>query len=94
MPEPRLHYGATAKVFHWAVAALIAVQLPLGWLMPDIEPGMTPGAAMSAHISFGMTILALIVLRFVWRLTTRSRPRAICRHGSGSAPKPCTGCSI
>jgi len=76
MPRPQLHYGATAKVFHWLVAALIAVQLPLGWLMPDIEPGMTPGTAMSVHISIGVTILALIVLRFSWRLTHPVAPES------------------
>ena len=69
MPVPQLQYGATAKLLHWLIAALIAVQLPLGWLMPDIHRGMLPGTAMSAHISIGMTILALIVLRLVWRLT-------------------------
>jgi len=69
MPAEQLHYGTTAKVFHWAIAALIAVQLPLGWLMPDIHRGMTPGTAMTLHISIGMTILLLIVLRFLWRLT-------------------------
>ena len=76
MPEPRLHYGAPAKLFHWAVAALIAVQLPLGWLMPDIHRGMTPGVAMSVHISIGMTILVLIVLRFLWRLTHPVAPES------------------
>jgi cytochrome b561 len=76
MAEPRLHYGATAKAFHWAVAALLAVQFPLGWLMPDIRRGMTPGIAMSVHISIGMTILALIVLRFVWRLSHPVAPES------------------
>ncbi|MBV8492856.1 MAG: cytochrome b [Alphaproteobacteria bacterium] len=69
MPTEQLQYGPTAKAFHWVIAALIAIQLPLGWLMPDIHRGMTPGAAMTAHISIGMTILVLIVLRFLWRLT-------------------------
>jgi cytochrome b561 len=69
MPTEQLHYGRTAKVFHWAIAALIAIQLPLGWLMPDIHRGETPGTAMSLHVSIGMTILVLIVLRFLWRLT-------------------------
>jgi cytochrome b561 len=69
MPTERLHYGPTAKVFHWLIVALLAIQLPLGWLMPDIHRGMTPGIAMSLHVSIGMTILALIVLRFLWRLT-------------------------
>ena len=37
----RLQYGTTAKVFHWLVLALLLVQYPLGWLMPDIHRGMT-----------------------------------------------------
>jgi cytochrome b561 len=69
MPTEQLHYGSTAKVFHWAIAALIAIQLPLGWLMPDIHRGETPGTAMSLHVSIGVTILVLVVLRFLWRLT-------------------------
>ncbi len=76
MPERRLHYGATAKIFHWLVAALLAVQFLVGWLMPDIEPGMTPGVAMSAHISVGMTILALVVVRFLWRLSHPVAPES------------------
>jgi cytochrome b561 len=69
MPTEQLHYGPTAKVFHWLIVALLAIQLPLGWLMPDIHRGMTPGIAMSVHVSVGMTMLLLIVLRLLWRLT-------------------------
>jgi cytochrome b561 len=76
MPEHRQHYGATAKIFHWAVVVLLAIQFPLGWLMPDIRRGMAPGAAMSVHISIGITILALIVLRFIWRLTHPVAPES------------------
>jgi cytochrome b561 len=65
----QLHYGTTAKVFHWLIVALLMVQYPLGWFMPDIHRGMKPGDAMTFHISFGITILTLIVLRFVWRIT-------------------------
>ncbi|MEW6766949.1 MAG: hypothetical protein AB1342_02860 [Pseudomonadota bacterium] len=36
-------YGKTAKVLHWLIAALLAVQFPVGWLMPDIRRGMAPG---------------------------------------------------
>ena len=49
--------------------ALLIVQFPLGWFMPDIHRGMKPGDAMTFHISFGITILALIVVRFFWRIT-------------------------
>lgn len=72
----RLQYGAIAKIFHWAIVVLIAVQLPLGWLMPDIRRGMTPGSAMSLHISIGMTILLLTGLRFTWRLTHPVAPES------------------
>jgi len=69
MAAEQLHYGQTAKVFHWLIVALLAIQLPLGWLMPDIHRGMLPGIAMSLHVSIGMTILLLILLRLLWRLT-------------------------
>ena len=65
----RLQYGTTAKVFHWLVVALLIVQYLIGWLMPDIHRGMKPGAGMTFHISFGILMLLLIVLRFAWRLT-------------------------
>ena len=63
------HYGTTAKALHWLVMALLIVQYPLGKFMPDIHRGMKPGDAMTFHISFGITILALMVLRLFWRIT-------------------------
>ncbi|HLZ04033.1 MAG TPA: cytochrome b [Bradyrhizobium sp.] len=65
----RLQYGTTAKVFHWLIVGLLVVQYLIGWLMPDIHRGQEPGAGMTAHISLGISILILIVLRFIWRLT-------------------------
>src|SRR5580692_7490863 len=65
----RSQYGATAKLFHWLVLALLLVQYPLGWLMPDIHRGMKPGAAMSFHVSLGIVIRPAITARLAWRLT-------------------------
>lgn len=64
-----LAYGLTARVFHWAIVLLLMVQFPIGWLMPDIRQGERPGAAMGVHISIGLSMLLLIVLRFAWRLS-------------------------
>jgi cytochrome b561 len=72
----RLQYGTTAKVFHWLVVALLLVQYLIGWLMPDIHGGMKPGAAMTFHVSFGIVILALIILRFAWRLAHPVAPES------------------
>jgi len=50
------------------------VQYPLGKFMPHIHHGMTPGDAMTFHISFGITILALTVLRLFWRIINPVAP--------------------
>ncbi len=73
---PHLQYGTTAKIFHWLIVALLTVQYPIGWLMPDLHRGMTPGAPMTFHMSFGSVILVLIVLRFVWRVTHPVAPES------------------
>jgi cytochrome b561 len=72
----RLQYGTTAKVLHWVIVALLGVQYLIGWLMPGIHRGMKPGAAMTFHISIGITILVLIVLRLAWRLTHPVAPES------------------
>jgi cytochrome b561 len=65
----RLQYGPTAKILHWLVVVLLTAQYLIGWLMPDIHRGQTPGAAMTFHVSIGLIILVFIVLRFGWRIT-------------------------
>ncbi|HZR85617.1 MAG TPA: cytochrome b [Bradyrhizobium sp.] len=72
----RLQYGTTAKVLHWLIVALLIVQYLIGWLMPDIHRGMQPGVAMTMHLSCGLSIFVLIVLRFVWRLTHPVAPES------------------
>ena len=72
----RLHYGRTAKVFHWLIVAILLVQYPLGWLMPDVRRGEVPGMATNAHISIGIVVMGLIVLRLAWRLTHPVAPES------------------
>jgi cytochrome b561 len=71
----RLQYGTTAKVFHWLIVALLLAQYLIGWLMPDIHRG-PPGIPMTFHISVGMVILVLIVLRFAWRIARPVAPES------------------
>ena len=71
----RLHYGTTAKALHWIIVALLVVQYSIGWLMPDVHAG-PPGVPMTWHMSIGTVILALIVARFLWRLTHPVAPES------------------
>jgi cytochrome b561 len=71
-----LHYSATAKILHWLIVGLLAVQYLIGWFMPDIRRGMKPGIAMTWHVSVGTIILALIAIRLAWRITHRVAPES------------------
>ena len=62
-------YSRTAVFLHWLVAALVAIQVPLGWAMQAIAKS-PPGAradAFNLHKSFGMTIAVLVLVRLAWR---------------------------
>lgn len=67
-------YGDVPKVLHWLVAAILVGQFALGWLMPETRRGMQPGLPMHTHISIGIVVLALIVVRLAWRLAHRVPP--------------------
>lgn len=63
-------YTRVAMVLHWLIAILILFNLAVGFFME----GMAPDArkiVISAHLSSGVTVLALTVVRIVWRITHR-----------------------
>jgi cytochrome b561/polyisoprenoid-binding protein YceI len=60
-------YTAIAKSLHWLIALLIFVQFPLGWIMGKFT-GVQKFQAYNLHKSIGLTVLALMVLRLIWRL--------------------------
>ena len=59
--EPR--YGAVAQLFHWVIVALIITQFVLANKAGDLPLGPAKIAVLAPHKSFGMTILALAILR-------------------------------
>lgn len=61
-------YGAVAKLFHWTIAALIAVQFVIAFVMPPMRRGTVPGTLINLHFSFGALILLIVLLRLGWRV--------------------------
>lgn len=63
-------YTKTAIVLHWLIALLIIAAFALGVTMTDI-PGLTPTKLkyFSWHKWLGVTVLALVAARLLWRLT-------------------------
>ena len=73
LTEPVSRYTRVAAVFHWLVAALIVVNVGLGYtaeLLPDtwVRP------AIDLHKSIGLTAIGLVVLRILWRLAHPAPP--------------------
>jgi cytochrome b561 len=61
-------YGPTAKLFHWLTAALLTAQYLIGWLLPHIKRGMPPDTIAGLHLSIGVLILGLTLVRYSWRI--------------------------
>lgn len=69
-------YSLVAIVLHWAIAAAILGQIALGLYMTSLtnrEIGLK-FALYQFHKSVGITILALTLLRLVWRLLHKPPP--------------------
>lgn len=62
-------YTRTAIVLHWLIAILVIGQFAWGWWMQEIpkQPVGPRVDAFNLHKSVGMTILALMALRLLWR---------------------------
>ncbi len=71
-------YTAVAIALHWLIAVAIFSMIPIGWWMSDAihEPETRRQAfeTYQIHKSVGLTVLALSVLRLLWRLAHKPPP--------------------
>ncbi len=78
MPAPHtalpVAYGAFARAFHWAVAGLLLLQIPLAFYMTDQPLGPEKLGNYATHKSIGLLIFAVTALRLAWRLTHPAPP--------------------
>lgn len=67
-------YDPIAKILHWLIFVLVAIEFIIAWTMPGGARVSTPSALMSLHFSFGILIFATIVVRTCWRATHQPPP--------------------
>ncbi len=67
-PRPSERYTGVAQLLHWVIAALFVVQFGLAWYMEALPNTPHKVEMFNLHKSFGLTILALAVIRLAWRL--------------------------
>jgi cytochrome b561 len=66
-------YSRIAILLHWTIALFILANLVVGYFMEDLT-GPIRRTIISFHVSSGMTILTLTVVRVLWRLTHEPPP--------------------
>lgn len=72
-------YDRVARGLHWGIGALLLAQIVFGLVLDVYAPRGTPLRApvINLHKSFGLVLLALVVLRLGWRLAHRPAPSAL-----------------
>ena len=60
-------WGPVSQVLHWTIVVLILVMAYLGLTMTDMHNGPDKIRIYNLHKSIGLTILALVTLRVLWR---------------------------
>ncbi|MDI1296807.1 MAG: cytochrome b [bacterium] len=64
-------YSSVARWLHWIIALLILFNLWLGFAHDALPKAWK---VMPIHKSVGLTVLALTIVRIMWRLTHRTPP--------------------
>jgi len=74
-PQAPARYTLTAKLLHWLVAGCVIVLLALGFAMKRLGlPLELKFSLYQLHKSLGLVVLALMVMRVVWRMRHRPPP--------------------
>lgn len=62
-------YGSLARTFHWTIAGLLLLQIPLAFYMVDQPLGPDKLGNYAIHKSIGLLLFTVTALRLAWRLT-------------------------
>jgi len=67
-------YGLISQLFHWLIVALILVQYAWAWRIDQADGIRARLELVTQHKTIGMSVLALAVMRLMWRLFSRPPP--------------------
>ncbi len=61
-------YGSLTKWLHWGIALIVISLLSGSFFLDDITDKTLQGQLITLHKSLGLTVLAFMLIRVVWRL--------------------------
>jgi cytochrome b561 len=69
--HPAQNFSLVRRIFHWTIATLLLIQIPLAWYMIDLPLGTDKFSKYGLHKSIGMLLFVLAVSRLVWTLVSK-----------------------
>ena len=76
LKNTRDQWGAISQLFHWLIVLMILGRGTVGLIMTEMRNSPDKVQLYHLHKSFGLTLLALVVLRLAWRLYA-GRPQPV-----------------
>ncbi|HET9694726.1 MAG TPA: cytochrome b [Steroidobacteraceae bacterium] len=71
-------YGSLSKFLHWAIVLLIISQYFIAEAAEEAGDGTPERASLMAwHISFGLLVLLLALVRIAWKIVNKGQPAVI-----------------
>ena len=60
-------YGTISKTFHWLSAAVLIIQIPLGFYLVDMDFSEKRLTVESLHVTLGISIFYLTLFRLIYK---------------------------
>tara|TARA_B100000073_G_scaffold55514_1_gene41100 strand:+ start:131 stop:658 length:528 start_codon:yes stop_codon:yes gene_type:complete len=67
-------YGLISKSFHWLSAAILVIQIPLGFYLVDMDFSEKRITVENIHVTMGLSILYLTILRLIYKVFNPTPP--------------------
>ena len=67
-------YGLISKSFHWLSAAVLIIQIPLGFYLVDMDFSEKRITVENVHVTMGLCILYLTILRLIYKTFNPTPP--------------------
>lgn len=67
-------YNLIAQLLHWLTVGLLVAQFAVAWTMPEVHRDTKPIDLIAWHLSIGLTILLVVLIRAGWRAVSAVPP--------------------
>ena len=67
-------YGYISKAFHWISAAVLIIQIPLGFYLVDMDFSQERLTTENLHITLGLSIFYLTLFRIIYKIFNPTPP--------------------